>query len=193
MVTWDYIIGMGPCVPACHFLPSGPPITNPRLICCDTCYYPMTRIINTSKSLWPLHSWWRAMVDDDICLLIRSNTQLTALCSHPIPSYLGCSRDWEGGRVSLIQYLEDAAAFPLWNTLYLFILYSIRNYMTLRILPASKAWLRLILNWNRWNRWQKDDYRIKLTYGTVLSMAFDWDFHVLDLVTVAESIIHGKS
>lgn len=193
MVTWDYIKGMGPCVPGCRFLPLWPPITNPRLICCDTCYYSMTRIINTSKLLWPLHSWWRATVDDDICLLIRSNTQLTTLCSHPIPSYLGCSRDWGVGRVSLIQYLEDTAAFPLWNTLYLFIFYRIRNYMTLRILPASNAWLRLILNWNRWNRWQKDDYKIKLTYGTVLSMAFDWDFYVLDLVTVAESIIHGKS
>lgn len=37
---------------------------------------------------------------------------------------------------------------------------------------------------------QKDAYRIRLAYGTVLFMAFDWNFYVLDLVTGAKSIIY---
>ena len=35
---------------------------------------------------------------------------------------------------------------------------------------------------------QKDAYRIRLAYGTVLFTAFDWNFYVLDLVTGAKSI-----
>ena len=39
---------------------------------------------------------------------------------------------------------------------------------------------------------QKDSCRIRLAYGTVLFLAFDWNFYVLDLVTGAKSIIYGN-
>lgn len=39
---------------------------------------------------------------------------------------------------------------------------------------------------------QKDSHRIRLAYGTMLFMAFDWNFYVLDLVTGAKSIICGN-